>query len=278
MRILLLAVSAAALSACSSYDLFAPEYGQQNAGVANACSGLVYSACGYNNAAPGVYGGGLAPAPSASDLQPYSGYNAAPEYVYPVAQAGYHNMNHGAHQSAPNVNIPAIRGSGYEGVSAPRYYTNIGGVMYDVADEAFGIVGRIGVQNGAFGAEAEGSFGVIDDTQRFDGFVGGNPAELKASAGARWSTAAFATARMPIVPRLDAFGRVGYHITEFEGKVTADGERLARTRSHSDGLAYGGGLEYNLDPMRAIRVDYTRYESDDFITSDSVSASFVSRF
>ena len=149
--------------------------------------------------------------------------------------------------------------------------------MYDVADESFGVVGRVGVQQGILGAELEGSVGLINDTQNFDIVVDGQPAVLDTALGTEWSTAAFATARTPVARRLDAFARAGYHITELKAKAGIDGLQLT-DRVHSDGFAYGVGLEYAVDPRRALRLDYTRYESDDFRTSDSVSASFVSRF
>ena len=45
-----------------------------------------------------------------------------------------------------------------------------------------------------------------------------------------------------------------------------------------DGLAYGAGLKYDIDNVNGLRLDYTRYELADDITSDSLSATYLRRF
>lgn len=275
MRLILLATAAAALSACSPSSLFGSNFGfgQQNTFQSTAQHAGAYQGGGaYGTQQSQRYASNYGHQTQVQNGYAYSGQ--APAYGAPV------HVNPTGHNAGGypqnNVGVPGLRGLSKVN-SGRRFYTNLGGMMYDVDDNAFGVVGRVGVQQGVLGAELEGSAGLINDTQTFDVVVDGQPAELRTSLGTEWSTAAFATARAPVARRLDAFARAGYHITEIKAKASLDGLQLS-DRAHSDGFAYGVGLEYAVDPRRALRLDYTRYESDDFRTSDSVSASFVSRF
>jgi len=126
-------------------------------------------------------------------------------YGNPVsAQAGSYGSGgmHSGHVDTTYVQ-PSLRGS-----YGPSYYGNIGGIMYDVDDELFGVVGRLGFQKKWYGAEIEGSFGVVDEDISDDASVGVD-------------------------------------------------HSLASTVSVSDdfdGLAYGAGLEYDIDGVNGVRL------------------------
>ena len=160
----------------------------------------------------------------------------------------------------------------------PYSYGSVGAVMYDIEDDAFGIQGRFGHQfHPIFGAEVEGSLGVIDDNVNVN-FVDPNDATNtltgEADAGVDYSLGAFATARFPLSHKVKAFGRAGYHITETK-TVFEDGAIKLAISEETDDFAYGGGLEFMTSPRDAIRVDYTRYEEADL---DAVSVSYLRRF
>lgn len=278
MRLILLASAALTLSACSSFDMFGSGFGNQSSNHTSA----VHNGSG----AYGVQQSNHAYQGHQTQVQNSYAYTGqAPSYGGPVHvnpvgrnQTGYTQLGHNQVGHGNNgAGVPALRGLSKIN-AGPRFYTNLGAILYDIDDEAFGIVGRAGVQRGFIGAEIEGSAGVFDDNNSavFDTVDG--PAVGSTSVGAEWSTAAFATARAPLVKRLDGFVRAGYHITEFRVDSSLNGEEIINNRVHSDGFAYGAGLEFEVDARRALRLDYTRYESDDFRTADSVSASFVSRF
>jgi opacity protein-like surface antigen len=133
--------------------------------------------------------------------------------------------------------------------------------MYDVGDEIFGIVGRLGVEKDWYGAELEGTIGVIDED------IGG------IDVGVDHSLAAFAVGRLPVGNRLKALGRVGYHTTQV-GAMDNNGDSAS---ADFDGIAYGAGVEYDLNPVSGLRLDYTRYDLEE-ATSDSLAATYIRRF
>jgi len=144
--------------------------------------------------------------------------------------------------------------------------TNIGGIMYDVDDDLFGVIGRLGVQKNWYGAEVEGSFGVIDDD-----------IDDELSAGIDHTLAAFAVGRVPLGNRVKALGRVGYHTTQL-GIMSEQDDATISISEDFDGIAYGAGLEYDIDRVNGLRLDYTRYELTEDATSDSISATYLRRF
>lgn len=156
---------------------------------------------------------------------------------------------------------PSLRGS-----YGPSYYGNIGAIMYDVDDEIFGLLGRVGIQKNWYAAEIEGSFGVIDE-------------EIAANVEANvdYAIAGFAVGRLPIGQRFNALGRVGYHATQL-GVMTQIGGQTVSVSEDFDGIAYGAGLEYDIDGVNGLRFDYTRYNLADDITSDSLAATYLRRF
>jgi len=217
----------------------------------------------------GWYAGGS----STGEINPYAGgdvqLDIQPTDIYPdgdtqMAHNGYHdaygNPVPGPMDQTQPVDTtyvtPSLRGS-----YGPSYYGNIGATMYDVGDEIFGIVGRLGVEKDWYGAELEGTIGVIDED------IGG------IDVGVDHSLAAFAVGRLPVGNRLKALGRVGYHTTQV-GAMDNNGNSGS---ADLDGIAYGAGLEYGLNPVSGLRLDYTRYDLEE-ATSDSLAATYIRRF
>ena len=208
---------------------------------------------------------------------PYAGgtvqIDTTPVDIYPasetvqMAHTGYHDA-YGNPVAAPNSRpvdttyvTPALRGS-----YGPSYYSNIGAVMYDVDDEIFGLIGRLGVQKSWYGAEVEGSVGIIDEelTDNID-------------VGIDHSLAAFAVGRVPVGKNFGALARVGYHTTQVGAMLEGTEQNISASEDF-DGIAYGAGLEYNINPVSGLRLDYTRYELAEDATSDSLAATYIRRF
>jgi len=148
---------------------------------------------------------------------------------------------------------------GVSKVSNSYAYGTLGGIAYDVGEDIYGIQGRLGYQFNRFlGAEVEGSFGVIDDTDDF--VLGGMPFDQE--IGIDTSIAGFGVIRYPLIGRLSGLSRVGYHSTEVDVELTDATGAEAETSFNTDGIAYGTGLEYALNPKTSVRVDYTIYDFD----------------
>jgi opacity protein-like surface antigen len=183
--------------------------------------------------------------------------------------------------SAPrNAITPKLRGA-----YGPSYYGNIGGIMYDVDSDLFGLVGRLGVQKSWYGAEIEGTVGVSDEDETLSIALpdGTGPVDVDVSAGIDYSLAAFAVGRLPLGSQFKALGRVGYHTTQIGASanaVSGDGAQMINESDSDnfDGLAYGAGLEYDFDAVNGVRVDYTRYDLGDDAVMDSISATYLRRF
>ncbi len=109
-------------------------------------------------------------------------------------------------------------------------------------------------------AEGEVSFGVKDDD---DTVFGGRTLDLENSIGA------FGVLKAPIAERVELFGRLGYHQTDFELGSGGNFE--------TDGVAYGVGGKYFITEQFGIRGDVGRYDSDDG-ESDVVTLSGVLKF
>lgn len=142
--------------------------------------------------------------------------------------------------------------------------------MYDFDDEVFGLQGRLGYEfTPSFGAELEGSIGLIDETED----LGGGDERV---TSVDYQVAALGTFRAPISNRLNAVARLGYHTTRLVDETTI-GAVTTETETDEDGLAYGIGAEFALSPVSALRADYTAYEVDSG-TLDSLSLSYLRRF
>jgi outer membrane immunogenic protein len=126
-------------------------------------------------------------------------------------------------------------------------YTHFDG---DGGAELGAITGRLGVGFGQhFAIEGEASLGVKDD--------GG--LELDNEIGL------FGVAKLPLTSQFDIFGRVGVSRIE----TSPGGEE--------DGLAYGGGGQFNLTANDGIRGDWTRHDYDAGEV-DAYSISYVRKF
>lgn len=229
-------------------------------------------------------------------VNPYAGgevnLNTQPTEIYPTGQHGtirtahngYHDQygnpvpapQHGG-QYGHNVPtpVPALRGS-----FGPSYYGNIGGIAYDLGEDLYGVVGRLGVQKSWYGAELEGSFGVADisDTVIVADPDTGADIPVEVSAGIDHTVAAFATARLPFAKGFTGLARLGYHSTQIGAQGSAQGFS-ANDSEDFDGFAYGAGVEYDFDAVNGVRVDYTRYDlGGDNSTTDSLSATYLRRF
>jgi len=214
--------------------------------------------------------------------------------AYPVAQKGYQNTDYGQQVQLPdthvygqNVQAPHNRGAyvaptyaaapnglrGKHKLKEPYTYGNLGGVMYDVDSELYGVQGRLGYQSALpFGAEVEGSFGLTDETTDITGPIGAATLDQKID----YQLAAFAVGRLPVLEKVNLLGRLGYHTTELSETETDTLGSFDRSYS-TDGLAYGVGAEYALSPRTSIRADYTVYDFDG-PDADAVSLSVARKF
>lgn len=227
-------------------------------------------------------------------VNPYAGGDVQlkpqPTQVYPTGQQNSVLTAHNGYHDAYGNPIPAPQQRGYPGQNRPQpvpalrgsfgpsYYGNIGGIAYDIDDDFYGIIGRLGVQKSWYGAEVEGSFGVSgeDDTVIVTDPNTGADVPVDVSADFDHTIAAFATARAPLGGGFTGLARLGYHSTQIGVDGSAQGFS-ANESEDFDGVAYGAGVEYDFDPVNGVRVDYTRYDlgSD---TTDSLSATYLRRF
>ena len=160
---------------------------------------------------------------------------------------------------------PAVGGNSF-GLRGPKRASNsyaygtLGGVAYELGEDLYGVQGRLGYQFNRFlGAEVEGSIGVVDDTDPLT-LAGGAIVDQEIDIDT--SIAGFGVLRYPLFGRLSGLSRIGYHSTEVDLELTDAAGVSADTSFNTDGLAFGTGLEYALDPKTAIRVDYTVYDFD----------------
>jgi hypothetical protein len=158
-------------------------------------------------------------------------------------------------------------------------YGTVGAVWYDMDRPYGGLQGRLGYQTASIlGGEIEGSIGLIGETSPFNQDVGGGTilsGEFK--DGVKHSVAGFATARLPLSPTISTHARVGYHSTKTYADVNFDNAPDQETTLTRDGIAYGVGLQMDVTPVDAVRLDVTRYD-DDFDNNDSVSLAYLRRF
>jgi outer membrane immunogenic protein len=117
--------------------------------------------------------------------------------------------------------------------------------------------------NQYFGAEAEGSFGVVSD----DFTV----ADTQVDIDLNHAIGAFATAGVPLAERGRVFARVGYANVDIEGSSGG----VSVSEDDSD-IAYGIGGEYLFDDFNGVRVGYTAYDFDE--TLDVFEISYLRRF
>ncbi len=154
-------------------------------------------------------------------------------------------------------------------------YINVGvdAVEFDV----YTLGGKIGYNfTKNFGVEGQGSFGIIDIDEDFDG--------EEISTGIDTSFGAFGVARFPVSDKIEIFGRAGYHFTQFGVSNGAISVGL-----DTDGFAFGLGGQYLWDGLNGVRLEYTNLDvnfDDDLDLEDDessqsgdvVSLSYVRKF
>lgn len=301
MRHLYLVLPVAVLTACSSFKGEGPHYDQSYSDCYNPCSST-YAVASHGPhmaeqpASAYVYGNSVPSQFDYSNLaHGQTQYTGQPSYQTPshqnqavqyhtmdTPQAIYPDMSYGGYADTTHGPVyyetakPKKGPFGLRGTSS-YLYGNLGGIAYDVGEDNFGVVTRLGYQSPYYiGAEVEGTLGVSDiKTQNGADSIKG---------GVDYSVAAFALARLPLGERFSVHARGGYHVSKI-GAQLDDGTSVVSGSESFDGFAYGGGAEFNLSPKTSMRVDYTRYELDaqtinsfDAATSDSVSWAIARKF
>lgn len=142
-------------------------------------------------------------------------------------------------------------------------YGTLGASTYEF--DTYNATGRLGYNfNQYFGVEGEGSVGVIGDDS--------NGVETDTE----WDLGAYAVGRLPVTESLDAFVRGGYSVVSVEVETAG-----AKFQDEADGIAVGGGLQYNLDARSGIRAGYT-YKDGEIagadIEADVWDISYVRKF
>jgi len=294
MRKFALCLPILALSACSAFEQPFVQSGNHNASghYSTGCApvscapGQSYSVAGtsHQNAyhAGGDFHGG-------ANARHWPDMNRIPAYEsggsVHINPTGFGHHGHGGY-GVPQVQGQA-QGYGYgynygqpphlRGLYGPKrgnFYGTLGGVMYDTDADSFGLEGRIGYDSGRiFGAEIEGSLGLIDETSVLPSAVG----PIDVEGGFDYNVAAFALARLPLSKRFTLHARGGYDFRDISVTATAQDGTSATASESLDGFAYGVGAEYALTPRDGLRLDFTRYDND-IGASESVSASYTRKF
>ena len=170
-------------------------------------------------------------------------------------------------------NPPQLRGMQHP--KSGSFYGTLGGVLYDDDSEIFGIEGRLGYDSGyIFGAEIEGSIGVIDENNVVNEPLIG---DVDLNIEANYNIAAFAVARLPISSALSVHGRAGYDFRQLHVDGTAEDGTSEIVSGDLNGFALGAGAEYSLSQRSGLRFDVTRYHNT-VGSIESISASFTRKF
>lgn len=144
-------------------------------------------------------------------------------------------------------------------VAEPELYANGGISTYSVDDAgltAFTARGGISFHD-LLGAELEASFGLGAEELDADA---SSQIELETQFGG------YLVGRYPVLPNLDAFGRVGYVTGEFQTSNNGVSSDI-----DADSFAFGFGGEYMITSQFGLRGDYTRMSLDDDQVDDGVN-------
>jgi opacity protein-like surface antigen len=134
-------------------------------------------------------------------------------------------------------------------------YVNLGVQTYEF--DTWNLLGRVGYNfSENFGVEADAGLGVADTT--VDGFDVSTP----------FNFGGYLVARYPVSQQFEIFGRVGYASTKFE---------VEDESATFDGIAYGGGIQYNFDEANGLRLGYTANDVD-VGTADVLDLTYVRKF
>ena len=139
-------------------------------------------------------------------------------------------------------------------------YVNAGVTQHHTKNtDTASITGKVGTQiNPYFGVEAEGGFGVNEDT--YQGVKYKNKGDL----------GAYAVGTAPVNDKFSVLGRIGYHHTWEEAKAAG-----LKVKNDDGSFAAGVGAQYMLDTNNGIRADYTRYTEQKV---DNFGVSYVHKF
>jgi len=261
--VILFGVSLGGCSMAGTGDYFADDYAlmqqqqlPQHYGVANSCAP---SPC----------------APYAGQVStPYVGYASTPDaHAYGQSVQG-HSAYHGPQQYVAPAYAYSGAHAAHKGLRPAYTYGELGAIAYDVDSELFGGLARVGYQSKSiFGAEVEGTLGFTDDSATVLTAAGPLTGEIQVKN----SIAGFGLARVPVSPRFNVLGRVGYHNTELDADITDAAGVVTDADFSTDGLVYGVGAEYALSPRTSVRADYTIYDYDG-PDADSLSLAISRKF
>ena len=148
-------------------------------------------------------------------------------------------------------------------------YVNVGYSYADFAPAHLSVIhGRIGGRFGRyFGVEGEGAVGVSSDRVSQGGFT--IDTKLKSEF------AGYAIGFIPLGPKADLFGRVGYGRSNLHAYIAGVGGGDVSENS----LNFGGGAQFFITPDDGIRIEYTRFDyRHNLGDADVYSVSYVRRF
>lgn len=145
---------------------------------------------------------------------------------------------------------------------------------------------RDGIDYGVFAGYDYGvGNNVIVGVEAGIGFGGktlrGTPvAGLTAEIDPKWNYDVSARAGFLATPNLLVYGRLGYGAerTRVSTVSTIEGVGSASDKGWSDGILYGGGLEYGLNEAASIRTEYRHRDMDGGYAADQVLAGLAFRF
>jgi len=203
------------------------------------------------------------------ETQNISSITTQATHIYPT---GYGNSTH-VNSTSTHL-APPLRGR-----KKVSFYGNIGAGSLDIDSSIYGVVGRVGIEEGFFGAEVEAMSGLTKNNE-ITNFVGPNQGVIQGetSAGVDYTLAAFGVGRVNISPKTRLYLRGGYHKTQIGVSQSATGLRDVNRSEDVNGFAVGAGLEYFTTDKNGWRLDTTGYEYEDFGWAQSVTASYVRRF
>jgi len=142
-------------------------------------------------------------------------------------------------------------------------YVNLGVKTYEF--DTYNILGRVGYNfTENFGVEAEGSFGIVGESETVFG--------EEVDFDTRWDLGAYLVGRLPVSENFDLFARVGYSNVNVEVSSGNQSES-----ANLDGFAAGGGIQYNWDELNGVRLGYT-YNDGDGASADVIDLSYVRKF
>lgn len=156
------------------------------------------------------------------------------------------------------VATSALIASGAMAQGLDNVYVNAGVTQrHTDASDTASVTGRVGyVINKNFAVEAEGGFGINEDT------VLGVEVKEKGNLGA------YAVGILPVSEKFTLLGRMGYAHTWAEAKAFG-----IKAEDDDGSFAAGVGAEYSFDGKNGIRMDYTRLTKNDGVDLFSIAYS-----